>query len=575
MNSTKQITLQQSVSERRKALESRFPVWPRDTVAGHFAKACTAYKDRPYLYIDEEIFTYKDIWDQAVQYAKAFIKLGVKRRDHVATFMENDAAFPSLMIASSLVGAVLIPINSMLKKDELNYIVSQSDTQYLIFQQTNKEKHHNNMLSELLVESDLNKLEKIICINNTETDAVNEQFLLWDDFLEAGSTVADHELDKRQKESSYPDEVAIIMYTSGSTGSPKGVMLTDDMLLRAAYGTVLSRAIEDGRVTFAPLPFYHCFAIIEAIFAMSFVGGSFISAFAASPLTSLQLMEKYKANDYLCVPTTLVPLLNHPRVSEFDLSNLFAMWCGAAPAPIPVWQKAIDVLELTEVITGYGQTEVSSSGVTTEIGDSLERISTRVGRPKLNGISGLAEFQGSSVQYQTIDPDTGASLPAGSIGELAVRGNTVTHGYYKKPEETAKAIDKDGWLRTGDVGRIDEDGYLQILGRSKEIYKVSGELVSPREVEIVISQHPAVSQVSVIGVPDTRTTEIGAAFIELLDGEDCTRKDVIEWCSSRLARFKIPRHVWFIEAAEWPMTSTGKIQKFRLKELADEKITKK
>src|SRR5690606_6094076 len=147
----------------------------------------------------------------------------------------------------------------------------------------------------------------------------------WEDFLTKGNAVSDQELTERQNESRYPDEVAIIMYTSGSTGSPKGVMLTHDMLLRSAYGTCLSRAIEDGRVTFAPLPFYHCFAIIEAILAMSFVGGSFISAVGASPLLSLQLMEKYQANDYLCVPTTLVPLLNHPQVKEYDLSHLFAM----------------------------------------------------------------------------------------------------------------------------------------------------------------------------------------------------------------------------------------------------------
>lgn len=570
--------LQQSVLERRKALEDRFPVWPRNTIAGHFQEACAQYGDRPYLYIDDEEYSYNEIWDIAVQYAKAFIKLGIKRRDHITIFMKNDATFPSLLIASSIVGAVFIPINAMLKKDELRYILSQSDTQYLIFQQTEKDKGHHEMLSELTAEANFREnsnLDKVICINKDETASVNKRFLLWSDFLIGAKDVSNVALEERQRESRYPDEVAIIMYTSGSTGSPKGVMLTDDMLLRAGYGTALSRAIEDGRVTFAPLPFYHCFAIIEAIFTMSFVGGSFVSALGASPLLSLQLMEKYKANDYLCVPTTLVPLLNHPRISEFDLSNLFAMWCGAAPAPIPVWQKAVDILKLTEIITGYGQTEVSSSGVTTEIGDSLELISTRVGRPKLNGVTGLTEFNGSSVQYKTVDPDTGATLPAGSVGELAVRGNTVTHGYYKKPEETAKTIDKDGWLRTGDVGKIHEDGYLQILGRSKEIYKVSGELVSPREVEIVISKHPAVSQVNVIGAPDTRTTEIGAAFIELIEGESCTRKEIIEWCSTRLARFKVPRHVWFIEASEWPMTSTGKVQKFRLKDIAEEKLAMK
>lgn len=575
---TNQTTLSQSVSERRKALEERFPEWPRDTIARHFSKACNQYKDRPYIYINNEEVTYGEVWDRAVQYAKAFIKLGVKRRDHLAILMDNDSTFPSLMIASSLVGAVFIPINGMLTKDELRYIISQSDTQYLILEQTIKDKQHGEAISELLDEADFqenSEIEQVICYENEKQDSVKDHFLTWDDFIKGAESVTDEELEQRWGESRYPDEVAIIMYTSGSTGSPKGVMLTDDMLLRSGYGTCMSRAIEDGRVTFAPLPFYHCFAIIEAVFAMSFVGGSFISALGASPLLSLQLMEKYKANDYLCVPSTLVPLLNHPRVSEFDLSNLFAMWCGAAPAPVPVWKKAIDVLGLTEIITGYGQTEVASSGVTTEIGDSLERISSRVGRPKLNGSSGLPEFNGSAVQYKTIDRDNGKDLPAGSVGELAVRGATVTHGYYKKQEETAKTIDKDGWIRTGDVGKIDKNGYIQVLGRSKEMYKVSGELVSPREVEIAISHHPAVSQVNVIGVPDALTTEIGAGFIELIEGETCTRRDIIDWCSSRLARFKIPRHIWFIDSFEWPMTSTGKVQKFRLTEIAEEKLSRK
>ncbi|WP_068676710.1 class I adenylate-forming enzyme family protein [Oceanobacillus sp. Castelsardo] len=566
-----------SVTERRKALENLYPIWPRDTIAKHFEKSCREYKDRPYIYINEEELTYGEIWDLAVQYAKAFMKLGVKRRDHIAVLMNNDSTYPSLMIASSMVGAVFIPINAMLTKGELGYIVSQSDTQYLLVQQKVKDKHHAEVIEELLDTPEFrenSQLEKVVCIPTDEKDSIDKRFLLWDDFLKGADTVSDKEFQQRWNESRYPDEVAIIMYTSGSTGNPKGVMLTDDMLLRAGYATCMSRAIEDGRVTFAPLPFYHCFAIIEAIFAMSFVGGSFISALGSSPLQSLQLMEKYKANDYLCVPSTLVPLLNHPRVSEFDLSSLFAMWCGAAPAPVPVWQKAMDVLGLTEIITGYGQTEVSSSGVTTEIGDPLERISTRVGRPKLGGSSSVPEFNGSNVQYKTIDPDTRKTLPAGSIGELVVRGNTVTHGYYKKPEETASVIDKDGWLRTGDVGKIDENGYIQLLGRSKEMYKVSGELVSPREVEVVISEHPAVSQVNVIGVHDSLTTEIGAAFIELKLDESCTRRDIIEWCSSRLAKFKIPRHVWFVKVSEWPMTSTGKVQKFRLKDIAKERLAK-
>ncbi|SIS74894.1 class I adenylate-forming enzyme family protein [Salimicrobium salexigens] len=571
-------SIAERVEERRNRIEEQFPVWPRDTVARHFEKAVHTYADRPYLYIHDNEYTYREIWEQALTYAKGFLNLGVKRREHIAVLMDNNEHFPSLMIATSMIGAVLIPINSMLTKNELGYILTQSDSHYLIVQEQIKDKHHGEAVKELFSTPSFKKqssLKQVISFGPEREEPVDEHFLSWGGFLEGAGTVTTSALSKQRALSLYPDEVAIIMYTSGSTGNPKGVMLTDDMLLRCSYGTVLSRAIENGRVTFAPLPFYHCFAIIEALFAMSFVGGSIVSALGASPLRSLELMERYRANDYLCVPSMLTPVLNHPQVEEFDLSSLFAMWCGAAAAPVSTWQQAVDVLDITEIITGYGQTEVVSSGVTTEIGDPLERVATRVGRPKLNGVSGLPEFNGSSVQYKTVHRDTGEDLPHGEMGELAVRGATVTHGYYKKPEETAQAIDKDGWLKTGDVGKIDENGYIQMLGRSKEMFKVSGELVSPREVEIAISHLSEVKEVQVVGVKDKLTTEAGAAFVELKEGETLRRKDITRWCAERLAKFKVPRHVFFIHSSEWPMTSTGKVQKFRLQELAKERLEHK
>ncbi|GIO19946.1 AMP-binding protein [Oceanobacillus oncorhynchi subsp. incaldanensis] len=565
-----------TVNERREELLEAYPVWNRDTIAAHFQKSVEAYADQAFMHINGMTYTYQNVWDHAVEIAKALIHNGVKRRDHLAVLLDNDAAYPSLMIASSMVGSVFIPLNSMLSKAELTYILRQSDTNHLVVHETVKDKQHAQTVAALWQTKEFQdaSLEKVICMETDGDTEILDSFIKWEDFLHAGQEVSDTEWKQRWNASLYPDEAAIIMYTSGSTGSPKGVMLTHDMLLRCAFSTCYSRAIEKGRITFAPLPFYHCFAIVEAILAMSFVGGSFISALGASPLKSLELMEKYRANDYLCVPSTLVNLLNHPKVSEFDLSSLFAMWCGAAPAPVPVWKKAMDTLGLTEMITGYGQTEVSSSGVTTELGDSLEMISTRVGRPKLAGSSGLSEFQGHATEYKTINPQNGKDLEAGAVGELTVRGPSVTSGYYNKPEETAAVIDKDGWLRTGDVGRIDENGYVQLLGRSKEMYKVSGELVAPREVEAVISEHPAVAQAGVIGVPDSMTTEIGAAFIEVYDGEAVTRKEIVQWCTDKLARFKIPRYVWVISAFDWPLTSTGKIQKFRLQEMAEEKLNR-
>lgn len=563
-----------SVQARRNELEAQFTSWPRHTLAQHFEAACRKYADRPYIYTDGVFLSFSEIWEKAVQLAKSLLKLGVNRRDHIAVLMENDPDYVALYIAAAMVGAVTVPINTMLKKDEIAYILEQSDSRFLILHQKIKKILHVEVIEELLNDKDSSlsaEIKEIVCIKNTEAP-VSAAFTSWDDFTAGAGKISEKELESRQSESLYPDEIAVILYTSGSTGKPKGVMLSHDMLLRCAYATCLSRAVEDGRVTYAPLPFYHCYNLVEGILAMSFTGGALIAPPVYTPLSALQLMEKFKANDFLCVPSMFVPLLNQPDISTFNLEHLYAVWIGAAPAPVSVWEKGVELLGLKEICTGYGQTEISSSGVITEMGDPIERIITRVGRPKLGGNAGLPEYNGSIVEYRTIDVDTLKMLPPGKIGELVVRGNTVTNGYYKKPDETAETIDKDGWLRTGDVGRIDENGYIELLGRSKELYKVSGELVAPKEIEDVINKHEAVAQAYVVGVKNKITTEAGAAFVELKEGMPLSAKEILDLCAAQLARFKVPRHVWFMKPEEWPKTSTGKVRKNELREIAEKRL---
>lgn len=563
-----------TVENRRKELETNYKTWPRETLHTHFERVCKQFSDRDFIAIKNEKSSYSTVWENAVIYAKSFLKLGVNRRDHIAVLMENHQDYVSLLIASSLVGAVFIPINTMLKKEELSFVLTQSDSKFMVFQRQIRKNDYAQMIGDLLKEEKFqaeSKLEKLVSIGD-HPENFDRKFFTWENFVAEADKAKDADLEERKKTSFYPDEVSIIMYTSGSTGQSKGVMLTHDMLLRGAYATCLSRAIEDGRVTFGALPFYHCFNMIEGILASSFVGGLLVAPNLFTPQSALAMMEKFRANDFLCVPSMLVPLLNHPDLGSFDLTDLYAVWCGAAPAPITVWEKATKLLGLTEICTGYGQTEVTSSGVITEMGDSIELITQRVGRPKLGGVAGLEEFGRNIVQYQTIDSETGEKLPNGAIGELVVRGNTVTKGYYKNPQETAISIDKDGWLRTGDVGRIDKNGYIELLGRSKELYKVSGELVAPKEIEGVINKHPAVNQSCVVGVPNAITTEAGAVFVELKSGESMSAQEIFDLCSEKLARFKVPRFVWFVKPKEWPMTSTGKIQKLRLKEMAEMRV---
>lgn len=267
-------------------------------------------------------------------------------------------------------------------------------------------------------------------------------------------------------------------------------------------------------------------------------------------------------------------LLNYSDLDKYDLTSLTSLMCAAAPTPIPVWQEAKEKLQVSEICTGYGGTEVAASTVHTEIDDSLETVSTRVGRMKPGGSSGLKEFNGANTQYKVVDPFTRKDMGPEKPGELVARGNIVTNGYYRKPEETEEVIDKDGWFFTEDLGRIDEYGYIEFLGRSKDLFIVSGENVAPKEVEEVISTHEAVKQVYVVGIPDAITGEIGAAFVELKPGYQLERRDIIDLCREKLARFKVPRYVWFLQEEDWPFTGNGKLQKFRLAEMAKKDLGK-
>ncbi|MBN9350569.1 MAG: acyl--CoA ligase [Chitinophagaceae bacterium] len=564
-----------SVAQRRDHLNKLFPVWTAKTLADHFFHQCEFYSDRPLLMMPGKVATYGEIWKRAQKIAKSFLHLGVRRGDHIAVLMANDPDFVALWISISMVGGIIVPLNTQLKGEELEYMIRQSDSNWLILhQQAGKQNHAltiKNIFEKIKTEEG-HQLRQVICISNAQ-EVIPESFLSWDDFVNEGEKVSEVTLHKHWMQAKDPHQTAAIIYTSGSTGQPKGVMLTHDMMLRSGFATCLSRAYEDGRRVFAPLPLYHVYFVEEGLFAVSFVGGAMITSLGFSPLQSLELMKQYRANDFLAVPSMLISVLNQKETHPVNLDSLNALLCCAAPSPVPLWKRAVKELGVSEIGTGCGATEASSTTMLTEIGDSLEVVSSRVGKVKFAGVAGQEGFGKYSVRYKTVDPETGEDLPEGSVGELAVIGNVVSHGYYKKPEETAHAHTKDGWLRSGDLGRIDEQGYIQLLGRSKNIYKVLGEMVAPKEVEDVISLHPGVAQAYIVGVSDRLTTEAGAAFIELKEGIVCTKEEIRKWCQERVARFKVPRHVWFVHSDEWPLTATGKIQKFKLREIAGKKLS--
>jgi fatty-acyl-CoA synthase len=353
-----------------------------------------------------------------------------------------------------------------------------------------------------------------------------------------------------------------MLYTSGTTGSPKGVLVTHDAVLRTAFASALTRAYEDGRRILFSLPCYHMFGYIEGLLSAMYVGGAIIPQTKFSSGSYLEGIQRYRATDILCVPTMAVALLEDPCRGDYDLSSLNAILCGSAPAPVWLWNAIEAEFGVSEIVTGYGMTECGGAMTLTRPEDDLALTSETVGRPKLAGCAAVAGTD-ELVVYKTLDPESGEELPPGAEGELVSQGPTVMLRYWNRPAETAAAL-KDGWLHSGDLGCVRDDGYIRVTGRSKELYKSGGELVMPKEIEDLLDAHEGVSQSFAVGLHDERWGELGCVVVVRSPGSHVTEAEIIEYCRERLARFKVPKRVVFYRADELPTTPTGKVQKFRL-----------
>jgi fatty-acyl-CoA synthase len=344
------------------------------------------------------------------------------------------------------------------------------------------------------------------------------------------------------------------------------VLVTHDAVQRTAYASALTRAFQDGRRVLFSLPCYHMFGYVEGLLAVMTVGGAIVPHTSFDPAAYLAAIDRHQVDDVLAVPTMAVALLEQRTRPRRPPT---AMLCGSAPAPVSLWEQVRAQLGIEEIVTGYGMTECGGAMTLTLPEDPLERTSSTVGRPKLAGVAGLPG--GRLVEYKAIDPETGADLPQGTAGELASRGPTTMLGFYDKPDETA-AVLRDGWLRSGDLGLVGEDGYLRLTGRSKELYKSGGELVMPKEIEELLTAHPAISQAYAVGLPDERWGEIGCAVVVLVPGAVLDADEVLQLCRDNLARFKVPKLVRFLTADQLPTTPTGKVQKYRLVDLITQEL---
>jgi fatty-acyl-CoA synthase len=555
--------------ERQENLLRRFPVWSPRTLDQMLDVAAAEFPDRDYVVTDTARYSYSDIKQWSQRIAGGLVNVGVRAGDHVAVVLANYPEFVAVKYAIARVGATCVPVNFLNRRDELAYVLRQSDTALLITMDRFRGLDYLTALDELIPgwESQgggevFPRLERII-VFPTSAEAVRAGAT---SFAELGSS------GKTWSGAAEPDpqSVSDIVYTSGTTGSPKGVLLTHDMLLRAAFGSVYSRAFDDAwRVVFS-LPMYHVYGYVEGMLTVPFVGGAIVPQLQFDPAATLQAIERHRADDVLLVPTMTSVILDELRARKYELASLRSVISSGQRSPPAIWKDIFELMHPAEVTTGYGMTEVTATTTLTRPDDPFDRLLTTNGRMRDVGPAGDPTLGKRLVQYKVVDPDTGRDLALGEVGELMAKGPGVTRGYYNKPEATAEAFDGAGWLHTGDLGRFDADGYLTLVGRRKESYRCGGEQVMPTEIEDVLTSHPAVLQAHVVPVPDRRMGEAGAAFVVLRPEPPVTPEDLIRLCADRLARFKVPKYVLPILAEDLPTTPSGRARKFLLTQRAIE-----
>ncbi len=558
-----------SLSERQALLRQRFPVWESLTLDGLLAKNAQDYPDRDFVISDQRTWTYAQMHAWSVKLASGLVSMGVKPGEHVALLMANFPEYVAIKFAIAMVGAVAVPINFLNKRDELGYVIKQSDVVMLITMDSFRSMPYWRYLDELIPAWQKQgggdvfpKLKNVIVF---ETGEIKR------DIWFKGCTLL-HSVGEGLSWSSveHPGSAATsdIIYTSGTTGFPKGVMLTHDMMLRTAFGSAWARGFEDARRILFSLPLYHVYGYVEGLLACMFVGGAIIPQTKFDAKDTLAAIENHQATDILLIPAMTLALIDEQKIHPQPLPSLRAVLSSGGRAPATIWQQILDYLHPEEITTGYGMTEVTASSTVTQPTDKQDRWLHTNGRLRDVGPAGEAALGNRLVIYRVVDPESGHELPYGQLGELQAKGPGVTSGYYNKPDETAAAFTGDGWLHTGDLGRIDEDGYISLVGRLKESYRCGGEQVMPSDAEDVLMSHPAVLQAHVVPVPDERMGEIGVAFVVLRDQSTCRADDLLSMCSDRLARFKVPKHVLLIRASDVPITPSGRARKFLLSQMA-------
>jgi fatty-acyl-CoA synthase len=485
--------------------------------------------------------------------AKGLVALGIRPGDKVALWMLNRPEWIEAAFAVIKIGAVLVPINTRLRTEDVAYIIAQSDSTALILAERSGPVDYLGMVRELAPvgvipgATRLPKLGRIVVLS----EARPPETVAWEDLLAGGAAVDDPALAARAAAVD-PEDLAFLMYTSGTTGFPKGVMHAH-RLVRNVTDRAFRLAITEQDVIMMYLPLFHLFAFSEGMLTSMVTGARQVLTESFDAGESLDLIARERATVLHGFDTHYQELaLAHARAPRDVTSVRTGILAAGMSSSTAVARRARALFG--PLVSGYGMSEI---GVGVAIGalDSTEEQSCEA-----------SGYPAPGYEIRIVDPETGRDQLAGTPGEILVRGYTLMRGYYEKPEATAAAIDADGWLHTGDMGLLRADGHLRFMGRYKDMLKIGGENVDPMEVEAFLMGHPAVSLAAVVSYPDARLSEVGVAFVRREPGHTLTEEDVLAHCRGRIASFKVPRHVVFVD--DFPMTSSGKIQKVKLRDEA-------
>lgn len=506
--------------------------------------------------------TYQEFDKETDRLAKAFIGAGIEKGEHIAIWSDNKREWLLSQYATGKMGGVLVTVNTSYQANELEYLLKQSDATTLILGEEFKGSNYIDILNTVCPElktaekgavtsSKLPYLKRVIVMSENQHPGI----YTWSEFEAFADHVTDGELEKRF-ESMDPDDVINIQYTSGTTGFPKGVMLTHLNVVNNGklVGDTMNLTEKDRLCI--PVPFFHCFGCVLGTMAAVTHSTTMVIAEQFDPQRVLQMVQDEKCTGLHGVPTMFIAELNHPDFKNFDTSTLRTGIMAGSPCPIEVMKKVISEMGASEITIAYGQTESSPVITQTRADDSIEKRVATVGKPH------------AEVEVKIVDPATNEKVASGVPGELCTRGYHIMKGYYKNTEATKQAIDEDGWLHTGDIAVEDEDGYIAVTGRIKDMVIRGGENIYPREIEEFLYQHPSVQDVQVVGVPDPKYGEELMAWVILKDGEQLQPEELRDYCKGKISHHKIPRYIELTK--EYPMTASGKIQKFKLRELAIE-----